>query len=142
MATGFVPTQGVLPFLDPVFHIPSTILDLGHLAGQEPGVGDQKADPGEKLAPMPLDLGHYPARPAPTLRLVAEINDLDLDAVLGRSAYRTTEVRRHQPIQVLVAQQANEIGEALLFAIFVDLRLGKGGFTPKPETLFIPACHL
>jgi len=80
LATGLVPTQGVLAFLDPVFHIPSTTIDLGHLAGREPGVGKHKTDPREKLASVPLDFGHYPARPAPTLGLVVEVNDPDLDA--------------------------------------------------------------
>ena len=65
LATGFVPTQGVLAFLDPVFYLGPPIVDLDHLAGGQPGVGDRKAGPGEKLALMPLDLGHYPSRPTP-----------------------------------------------------------------------------
>jgi hypothetical protein len=44
---------------------------------------------------MSLDLGDYPARPVPTLGLVKEVNDLDLNAALGRPANRTTEMRRH-----------------------------------------------
>src|SRR5208337_1484798 len=97
LATGFVPPKSILPFLDPVFYLGPAIIDLHHLAGRQPGVGDHQADPGEKLAPMPLDLGHYPARPVPTLGLVLEVNDLDLNAALGRSADWTTEMRRHQP---------------------------------------------
>jgi len=33
LATGLVPTQGVLALLDPVFHIPPTVIDFDHLAG-------------------------------------------------------------------------------------------------------------
>jgi hypothetical protein len=29
--TGLVPAQGVLPLLDPVFNLPSAIVNLGHL---------------------------------------------------------------------------------------------------------------
>ena len=102
LATGFVPTQGVFAFLDPVLYLGPAVIDLGHFGGREPGAGDHKADPGEKLARMPLDLGDYPARPTPTLGLVVEVHDLDLNAALGRSADRTTEMRRHQPIQVFI----------------------------------------
>jgi hypothetical protein len=102
LATGFVPAQGVLPFLDPVFDLGPTVIDFDHLTGRQPGAGNHEADPGEKLTPVPFELGHYPARPAPTLGLVVEINNLDLNVALGRSADRTTEMRRHQPIQVLI----------------------------------------
>ncbi len=47
LATGFVPTQGVLAFFDPVFHIPPAVIDLDHFTGRQPGVGDHKADPRE-----------------------------------------------------------------------------------------------
>jgi hypothetical protein len=34
--------------------------------------------------------------------MVVEVNNLDLNAALGRSADRTTEMRPHQPIRVLI----------------------------------------
>jgi hypothetical protein len=38
---------------------------------------------------VPFDLGHYPPRPDPTLGLVVEVNNPDLDAALRRSAHRS-----------------------------------------------------
>jgi hypothetical protein len=87
LAAGLVPAQGVFAFFDPVFHIPPAVLDLGHLAAREPGVGDHKADAGEQFAPVPLDLGHYPARFMPALRLILQIHYLDLNPILGRTAH-------------------------------------------------------
>ncbi len=72
LPAGLVPTQSVFAFLDSVFHIAPPVVDLDHLAGWQPGVSDQKTDPGEKLTPMPLDLGHYPAGLAPALCLVLQ----------------------------------------------------------------------
>jgi hypothetical protein len=60
LATGFVPAQGILDFFDPVFHIPPAVIDLDHFTNREPGVSHHKIDMGEKLAPVPLDFGHYP----------------------------------------------------------------------------------
>jgi len=70
LAAGLVPAQGVFALLDSVFYIPPAIIDFDHLGGWQSGVGDHKIDPGEKVTPMPLDLGHYPAGLAPALRLV------------------------------------------------------------------------
>src|SRR5208282_104896 len=50
LATGLVPTQGVLALLDSVFYIPPAVIDLGHLAGRQPGTGDHKTYTGEQLA--------------------------------------------------------------------------------------------
>ena len=51
LATGLVPAQGVLAFLDPVFHLAPAVIDLDHLTGRQPGVGDHKADAGEQARP-------------------------------------------------------------------------------------------
>jgi len=96
LATGFVPPKSVLSFLDPVFYLGSAIIDLDHFTGRHPGVGDHKSDPGEKRAPMPLDLGHYSLRPAPTLGLVLEVNDLDLNTACWRSPCRSVQVRSQE----------------------------------------------
>jgi len=61
LATGLIPPQGVLSFLEPVFYLPPAVIDLGHLAGRQPETGDHKPDTGEQLAPVPLDLGRNPA---------------------------------------------------------------------------------
>ena len=47
LATGFVPPKSVLPFLDPVFDLGPAVIDLDHLPGRKPGVGDHKANPGK-----------------------------------------------------------------------------------------------
>lgn len=57
-----------------------------------PGAGDHKPNTREQLPYVPLDLGHNPPRPVPTLGLIVEVNGLDLDAVLGQSPHRTTKI--------------------------------------------------
>ena len=84
---------------------------------------------------MPLDLGHYPARPAPTLGLVVEVNDLDLNAALWRSAHRTVQVRFQEAHQVGIAGQPDEISDTLFLAILVGFRVGKGSVATQPEKL-------
>ena len=42
-------------------------------------VGDDEADAGIKLAGVPLDLGHHPARTLPALRLLAEVGVVPSD---------------------------------------------------------------
>src|SRR5208337_3437289 len=135
LAAGLIPTQGVFAFLDPVFYLGPAIIDLDHLTGRQPGVGDHKADPGEKLALMPLDLGHYPARPAPTLGLVMEVNDLDLNAAFWRSPYRSVQVRSQEAHQVGIVWQSDEISDPLLFAIIVGFRFGKSSVGTHPKKL-------
>ena len=72
-----MPSPEVLAFLDPVFHIPPAVIDLDYLAAREPGVGHHQTEAREQLAPVPLDLSHYPPRTAPALGLAVAINDLD-----------------------------------------------------------------
>lgn len=44
LTSGFVPAQGVLAFLAPVFDLCPAIIDLGHLTGWQPGVGHHKTE--------------------------------------------------------------------------------------------------
>lgn len=74
----------------------------------EPGVGDHEIDHEGKSTHV-LDFGNYPLMPAPTLGLIVQISDLDLDAALGQPS----EVRRHQLIKVLVGRQPDGVGDAL-----------------------------
>jgi len=62
LATGFVPPQAVLAFLNPVFYLSSAIIDFDHSPGRKPGVGNYKADAGEELSRVPLDLGRNSRR--------------------------------------------------------------------------------
>ena len=133
LATGLVPAQSVFAFLDPIFHIPPAVIDLDHFTGRQSGVGDYKPDPGEKLAPVPLDLRHHPARPAPILGLVVEVNNLDLDTTLGWSAYWAVQVRFQEAHQVGIAWQPDEISDPPFLAIFVGFRVGKGSVSTQPE---------
>src|SRR5208282_4276819 len=135
LAAGLVQTESILALLNPVFHIPPAVIDLGHLTGRVPGAGNHKAYTGEQLTPVPLDLARHPARPAPTLGLVVEINDLDLNAALGRPAHRAVQMRSNQAHQIPIGWQPDKVGDALFLAILIDFRFGKGGVAPKPEKL-------
>ena len=75
------------------------------------------------------------ARPAPTLSLVVEINDLDLNAALGRPTHRAVQKRSNQAHQIPIGWQPDKVGDALFLAILVDFWFGKGGVAPKPKKL-------
>jgi hypothetical protein len=104
LATGLVPAQGIFAFLDPVFHIAPAIVYSDHFTGRQSGVGHHKTDPGEQLSPVSLDLDHYPAGLTLAFRLIVEINYLDLNSILGRTAHRSVQVRGNQLIQVVVGR--------------------------------------
>jgi hypothetical protein len=108
LAAGLVPTESILALLNPVLHISPAVIDHDHPAGREPGVGEHKTDAREHFAPVPLDLGHYPARPGPTLGLVVEINDLDLNAALGRPAHQAVQRRSNQAHQISIDWQPDK----------------------------------
>ena len=99
LAAGLIPTQSVFAFLDSVFQIVPPIVDLDHLGGWQSVVGDHKTDPGEKLPPMPLDLAHYPAGLASALRLVLQINHLDLHPGLRGTGHGPVKVGLDQTHQ-------------------------------------------
>jgi len=67
--------------------------------------------------------------------LVAERNDLDLDAALRRSAWRTTAARPQEKLQTGSAGQPEERSEPFFLARGVGIRVGKGGVTPTPAKL-------
>jgi hypothetical protein len=97
--------------------------------------GELKADAWAKLAPVPRDFGHYPAGLLPAFRLVLQIHHFYLNPTLGWTAYRSIQVRFSEAHQDRIAWQPDEIGATVFLAIFVDLWVGKGGITPKPEQL-------
>jgi len=135
MATGLVPAQGVLALLDPVLDIAPAIVDLDQLRPVEPGIGHDEANPREQLTLMPFDFADNPAGLAPALGLVVKVDDLDLDAALGRTTNRASEVGLNEPPQVLIRTKSDEVGDPLLLTVLVDIWTGKGSVTTKPKEL-------
>ena len=135
MATGLVPTQGVFALFDPVLDIAPAIVDLDHLRPVKPGIGHDEANPGEQLALIPLDLANNTAGLAPALGLVVKVDDLDLDAVLGRTPHRSLKVGLNEPPQVLIRTKSDEVGDTFLLTVLVDIWTGEGSVTTEPKEL-------
>jgi hypothetical protein len=62
-----------------------------------------------------------------------EIDHLDLRPPLGLAADGPCEMGINESLQVLILGQSDEVGDPLLLAVLVDVRIGKGGVAPKPE---------
>jgi len=109
LATGLIPPQGVLFFLDPVFYLSPTIIDLDHFPGRQSGVGNQKADAGEELSLVPLDLGRNPAGFTSILCLILQIHHFDLHpASGGRPTTGPDEAK--QTKQIFIGRQPDKLG--------------------------------
>ena len=50
VATGLVPTQGILAFLDTILHVRPAVVGFHDLLGRQPGVGHDETHPREQLA--------------------------------------------------------------------------------------------
>ena len=87
-ATRFVPTKRVLPLFDAVLNIAASVVHLDHFPGRKLGVGHDEPDPREEFPFVPLDLGDNSTLLLPGLCLVAEVNQPDLNAALGRPPQR------------------------------------------------------
>ena len=135
VAASLVPAKSVLPLLDPVLDISPTIVDLHHLHPREPKVGHDEIDFGEHLPWGPFQFADHPAGPRPALGTVVEIENLDLRPPLGRAANGPCEMGINESLQVLILGQSDEVGDPLLLAVLVDVRIGKSGVAPKPEQL-------
>jgi hypothetical protein len=78
------------------------VVESDHPFGRTAHVRHDEADPGIKLARMPLDLGNHPARLAPACRLVGEIG-LEPPDFIGRSSDRTLEQVANPTLQAWLA---------------------------------------
>ena len=103
-----IPAKSLLALLDPVLNIDPAVIDLDHLGLGQPGVGHDEIGPREQLASMSFDLADHPPRLVPVFGLVAEVDDPDLDAVLGWPAYRSPEMGFDQLFKVLVGREPAE----------------------------------
>ena len=135
VAAGLVPAKGVFALLDPVLDISPAIVDLHHLRPVEPGVGHDETDLREYLPLGPFQFADHTAGPRPALGTVVEIENLDLRSPLGRAANGPCEMGINESLQVLILGQSDEVGDPLLLAVLVDIRIGKSGVAPKPEQL-------
>ena len=66
------PLDRALAFLDPLLACAALIVEGDDILGGSRHVGDDEADPRNKLARMPLDFGDHPARLGPASGLIVE----------------------------------------------------------------------
>jgi len=93
MATCFVPSEGVLPFLYPVFDLSPPIVSRNYLFSFHTGVGHDKPDTRKQFTHMPLYLTDNPSGPVPFFSLVLELGHPDLYAALWRATGGPLQVR-------------------------------------------------
>src|SRR5271157_5399041 len=133
MATGLVPTQGVLSFFDSILNIAATVVNPDYLRGRELGIGHNESDPWEEFPIVPRDLGHNSTLSVPGLCLVPEINESDLNPALGRAAHGTGQIRVNESIQHRIGGKPDEVRDPFTCAVLVHIRIGKCRIPTEPE---------
>ena len=104
-----VPAQRVLPLFDSILNVPASVVNLDHLPGRKLGIGHDKPDPWEEFSVVPLDFGNHPALSIPSLRLVPEINQPDLNSTLGRSPHRMSQILVDESVQHRIGRKPDEV---------------------------------
>ena len=135
MAARLVPSEGVLSLFYPVFNLSTTIVNRNYLVCFKVRVGHNKSDTREELTNMPFYFTDNPSGSVPFLRLVMKLDHPYLNATLWRTTDGSLQVRLDEPLEAVVGGDANEVGDALLFAEFVQIGTGKGCIPPEPELL-------
>ena len=125
VAACLVPAQRVFTFLYPVFNIARPVVNLNHRKCRQPGIGYDEIVAGKQLTHMPLDLGDHSAGLVPTFGLICHVYVFDLNATLRRSADRPVQIRPDQPCQHCIPPQSNKVGNSVVLAKIVDIRIGK-----------------
>jgi len=132
-ATGLVPAQRVLTFLDPILNVAPPVVHLDHLPRRELGIGHDKPDPWEEFPLVPFDLGYHSTLSVPRLGPIPEINQPHLNSTLGRPPHGTRQVRVNESVQHRIGRKPDEVRDPFTFAIPVHARISKGCVTSKPE---------
>ena len=135
MTTCLIPTQSVLALLYSVLNITTSIVDFDHLASRKPGIGHDEIVPGKQFIKMPFDFGDHPPGLVPAFRLVLQVNILGLYPVLWWTTDRSSEVWLDHPCKHRIVPQPDEIGNPLVFAKNIDVRVRESRIAPKPEKL-------
>ncbi len=125
MAARLVPTQRVLPLFDPILNVPTTVVHLDHLPGRKLGIGHDEPDPWEEFPIAPLDFGDHSAFFVPSLCLVPETNQSDLNPTLGRPPHRTCQIRVDESVQHRIGRKPDEVRDPFTLAILIKLGLSK-----------------
>ena len=100
-------------------------------------IGHNKTDTREELTNMPFDLTNNPSGLIPTLRLVMELYYPHLYPALWGTTDGALQVRQDATLETVVAGNANEVGDPLLFAELVEVRTRKSCISTEPK-LFEP----
>ena len=135
VATGLVPTQGVLAFFDPILHVRPAVIGFHDFLREQLGVSNDEAHPRKKFIQMPLDLADHPARLAPTHGLILEIEESNLDVGPGPTPRRSAKIVPDDLFQGFILREADEIRDAFAFAVIVNPGLGESRVAPEPEQL-------
>ena len=108
------PLRSVLSFLDPLLRRAAPVVEGDDALGRARQVGHDKSNRWIKLARMPFDFRHHPARRLPALRLIAEVGVVrpDFD---GRTTNRALERMSDAFLKNLIGGEPD--------CVFVALRL-------------------
>jgi hypothetical protein len=119
MATCFVPPEGVLPLFYPVFDLSPSIVNRNDLVRFKIRVGHNKSGTGEEFTHMPFNFTDNPSRYIPTRRPVMKFDHPYLCPALWGTTDGPLQVRLDERFEAVVGGDANEAGDAHLFAEFV-----------------------
>ncbi len=124
-ATRLVPGERVLTLFDPVLNVATPVVHVDHISDRELRVGHDKADPRKEFPIVPLDLGDHSAVFVPSLCLIPEINQPDLNSTLERSPHRTRQIRGDESVQQRIGRKPDEVRDPFILAILINLGLSK-----------------
>src|SRR5262249_33318102 len=124
------PFDRALAFLDPLLARAALVVERDHALGRAAHVRHDEANPGIKLARMPLDLGNHAARLAPACRLVGEARVVTADFVWG-AADRGFEQGGQPGLQDLGGGPTDRVFDVLSLQVLVDAWHGECGIGPE-----------
>src|SRR5262249_21272066 len=129
-----------LAFLDPLLGRATLVVESDDPLGWTAHVRHDEANPGIKLARMPLDLGNHAARLAPACRLVGKARVVSADFGWGPSD-PAPEPGGNPVLQDLVGGQTDRVFDVLSLQVLVDAWHGECGIGPEidaPDPAAIP----
>jgi hypothetical protein len=135
MAARLVPSERVLPLLDPVFNFGTTIVDLDYLFRFDVRVGYDESDTGKEFAHMPFYLTDNPSGLVPFLGLIIKLDHPYQSAALWRTTCGPLQVRLDELLQDVVAGKTDEVSDPLLFAKLIEVWTGKSRIPTDPKAL-------
>ncbi len=135
MATRLVPSEGVLPFLYPVFNLSTTIVSRNYLVFFKIRVGRNESGTREELTRVPFYFTDHPSGFIPAICLIMELDRTHLYPALWGTTDRAFQVTLDVLFKAVVGGDADEVSNPVLFAVLVEVRTGKCRIAPEPRLL-------